>query len=314
MSAFDQMLRHWDVVRFLRRHGFEIHLTETGEAHVKCPGCHDHKARLYINRRSFNWTCHNCSGKGRGALSFVKWVLSCDEDKAIKAIVMTKTVAMRYETDAEEEPSKSHTAEEPLPLGYRALELPMDERSTPYWEYVLSRNITPSMVRQYGLGYCRYGPYKGRVIIPVNIFGVRRGWVGRSLSDTVARKYMNPDDVHTSRLLFNIDAVIASGSDKVILVEGVFDALRLPDTAVCTFGKKISIQQIEILREAGFRKWVFCYDGDAIEDAEYFSERMPSGVQCYKVELPEEYDPGNAPMRVLTQAINNAKLWNRVSV
>jgi len=316
LSALDSAISRWDVVRFLRRHGLEVRLTETGEAHTQCPRCHDSKYRLYINRRTKNWICFNCSVKGRSAVSYVKWVLDCDDAMAVRAIVESSDRSIRDDEDEDIDELPRPTEEEvALPLGYRALKLPADAKSQPYWEYVINRNITPSMVRQYAIGYCRRGVCRGRIIVPITVFGIRRGWVGRTISDDVKRKYLNPPNVHMSRLLFNIDNVMQHGAEKIILVEGIFDALRLPDRAVCTFGKKISVQQIELLGEAGFRKLIFCYDGDAIADAaHYIKEAIPLSMQCYRAALPAEYDPGNAPLTVLSKAIRDAEPWNLASV
>lgn len=315
MSRFDEVQKRWNVERFLRRHGYEMRLTETGEVHIKCPRCYDSKYRLYVNRAKKFWVCHHCGGKGRSAIGFVMWILKCDEDMAMRSIISSADSLLLDDDDEEERPRRrrQEASEVELPEGFKPLTLPTDRRSEPFWDYLTGRSITPTMVKEYGMGYCGRGEYRGRVIVPVNIFGVRRGWVGRTIHKDVTRKYMNPPGVHTSRLLFNIDHVVASGTETVVLMEGMFDVFRMNDVAVCTFGKKISNQQISILARTGIKRWVFCYDGDAWADGARYAQEVPSYVECFRAKLPKEYDPGEAPMMELTRAIHDAEYWNLTS-
>lgn len=321
-SRWDETIRRWDVVRWLRRQAKDVHLTETGQARISCTHCSDRKYRLYINRKTHAWMCFNCPGKGRSAITYVKWVLKTeDDDQAMKAIIQSSDgLHLRDWSDEDEyeaprERPQRGVQETPLPIGFRELKLPATERSQEYWDYLINRSITPTMVQRYKMGFCRNGKYKGRIIIPISVFGVRRGFVGRTIYEVeTKKKYLNDAGVHTGQLLFNLDQVVANGSDKVVLVEGVFDALRIPEVGVCTFGKKISNHQISLLTQAGFRKWVFCYDGDAAEDSAHYGSMVPSYVQCFRAELPGKYDPGNAPMADLSRAIRDAKYWNLASV
>lgn len=317
MSGLQRAIKQWDVARFLRRQGFEVHTTEGGEVHIQCPRCHDSKYRLYVNRRTKNWICHNCGGKGRSAVAFLKWILRVDDASAVRTLAQSGSVVRLDEDDEEDErPVKKPTRfkEVALPPGYQPLSLPATEKSGPFWDYLIERKISPKMVYNYKMGYCRVGPYKWRIIIPVTMFGKRHGYVARTIREGVKRKYLNPDEMHTSRVLFNLDNVLDSGTDKVVLVEGVFDALRLPDLAVCTFGKKISHEQMDLLAEAGFKKLVFCYDGDALRDSSRYAASVPSYMACYRATLPPEYDPGNAPLTVLSQAIRAAKPFDLCNI
>ena len=310
-GRFELSQSKWDVLRFLRRHGLEAKLTESGEVHICCPRCYDRRYRLFYNKARRLWHCHNCDTSGGDPISYVKFVLKCDDARAVQEIVnATNLDSLLDEEEPQRKKGLDELTEEPMPDGFKPLVLPADHKSQPYWDYLIGRSISPTMVRTYGIGYCRVGSMKGRVVIPIRLFGKDRGWIARSIYDLARRKYMNSTNVHTSRLLFNLDAVAAAGGDKAVLVEGVFDALRIPDLAVATFGKKISGSQFSLLRRAGFRKLVFCYDGDATSDAKRYSEMVPWYSDCYTASLPSEYDPGNAPMMVLSRAIRNAQPWD----
>jgi len=320
MARFDEIEHDWDVARWLRSQGHEAQITETGEIHIKDPRCHDHKMRLYVNLRTHRWVCFNCEGKGRSGVSFVKWVLDCDDVRAARVIMESAARPSLWRADDEDEQPRRQRASDmpeiPWPPNYRPLRLPADERSQPYWDYLINeRHLPPTLIRKYEMGYCRRGQYRNRVVIPVYIFGVRRGWVARTIIGNVQkRKYLNPMAAHTGRLLFNLDAVVANGSERVVLVEGVFDALRIPDLGVCTFGNKLSQDQIRMLVLSGIKRWVFAYDGDAIENAERYSGSVPSNIECFRAVLPNGTDPGNAPMTVLSRAIREAEPWHFSSI
>lgn len=324
-SVFDEASRRLNIESFLRRQGLDVFSTEGGEIHVRDPRCDDRKPRLYINLRTKRWICHRCQHKGMDAISCVRYLLRVDEYEAIRLIAQASD-SLSLAPDVDEPRRRTQdNGKIDFPSGWKPLILPMDVKSEPYWRYLIDRSITPTMVMSYEMGYVRRGYYhyerdgekrqyavKNRIVLPIDIFGVRRGWVGRTIVKDLEPKYLNPPDLHMSRLLFNLDNVLRHGTNRVVLVEGVFDALRIPDQAVCTFGKKLSREQASILDEAGFDEWVFCYDGDAIADARRFAEMAPFYVSCLYAELPKQYDPGNAPMTVLQQALKNARSWDRM--
>lgn len=312
-SPFEQAMKRWDVLRFLRRHGWQARVTTTGEANISDPNpeCRDKRFRMFFNIKKHMWLCHNCGRRGGDPLGFVKYVLHCDDVRAVQEITATAAAIAIGDEDApiERIPHIDDQPEFVMPPEVRKLVLPATARSEPYWDYLTDRHMTPTMVRQYAMGFATRGTYKGRVIIPIQVFGRLRGFVARSIHDGAKRKYLNPDEIKTSRLLFNLDHVMESGSEKVVLVEGVFDALRIPDMAVCTFGKKISGSQFSLLRRAGFKQYIFCYDGDAQLDLQHYAEQVPWYADCFTAEIPRQYDPGNAPMTILSRAIQNPKPW-----
>ncbi len=312
LSHFDRSVLKWDVVRYLRSKAVELHFTDTNQVYFKHPKCADghadHKPRLYINKRSKLWICHKCSERGN-ATSLVRMLSGCSEIEATKIILKYAPVARRLsDLDDDEDEDDDEAVTPTLPEGYRKLIYPPNEKSEPYWDYLTEkRNLAPSLVQQYEMGYCRVGEYKGRVIIPINMDGELRGFVARHIRNRNP-PYLNPDYVKMGEVLFNLDNVV--GQRRVVLVEGVFDALRLPKMAVCTFGKKISRTQMELLHDAGFEEWVFCYDGDAYEDNLKYASRATEDVDVLVARLPEQYDPGNAPLGVLMRAIRDAKPWD----
>lgn len=297
MDAFDSAVLRWDVTRFLRMHAHEVEFTDTGQVHCDHGSCSG--KRLYVNMRTKLWICHKCNSRGN-ALSLVKLFTGCSDAEAIKTILLATPrgddTAVTH-VEAPEQPAAMH------PL-YRALMLPETDKSRPYWDYVLERGLSISTVQKYKLGYIRTGEERKRLVIPIYQGGELAGYTARSLRN-IKMKYWVPPWCHTSKLLFNIDEVV--GKEECVLVEGQFDAFRLPDRMVCTFGKKISQEQVRLLVQAGVKKITLCYDGDAGKAGVEFAVRLPEFIDVYKATLPPEYDPGNAPTMELLQALKDAK-------
>jgi len=101
-----------------------------------------------------------------------------------------------------------------------------------------------------------------------------------------------------------------TGNEQAILVEGVFDALRLPEAAIATMGNKISRAQIDVLTRAGFRRLILCYDADALSEAIKYARRIPEYVAVHVAKLPPDTDPGNVPLLALTRALRDARPIN----
>src|SRR5687767_1659143 len=105
-SRLDDAIRRWDVVPWLRRQGHDVRLTETGQVRISCTHCRDGKYRLYIDRKTHAWLCFNCPGKGRSAITYIKWVVRTDDDdRAVDAIVssMSRLKVRDQDEDDDEE-------------------------------------------------------------------------------------------------------------------------------------------------------------------------------------------------------------------
>lgn len=108
------------------------------------------------------------------------------------------------------------------------------------WAYLRQRHLSPAVIAGYQLGYCADGPYSQRVILPVYHEGQLLTWQARHLHTTHPVKYLTAPKSPPHRL-FNLSRAGRSG--VVVLVEGIFDALRLPDFAIALLGKEWSSEK-----------------------------------------------------------------------
>ena len=136
-------------------------ITSNDNIAFHCPFCNHHKKKMEVNIVTQYWHCWVCNAAGRKlAILFRK--LNVQREKIAKLVELID--------DVEYKPTKT-TTDTPvlqLPEGYRPLwvlqEMSPEYRNAVY--YLKKRNITIHDILKYRIGYCRKGPYKGKIIIP----------------------------------------------------------------------------------------------------------------------------------------------------
>lgn len=123
--------------------------------------------------------------------------------------------------------------------------------SKPYRNYLIKRGLNPDYMEKHydlkagGIG----GEWKFRLMIPVYENGELVAWQGRAISPNEKIRYKASslkESVNVKELLYNINNC---HYDKVIVVEGVFDAWRFGTDCVAVFGISLKDKQIHRLAE-----------------------------------------------------------------
>ena len=243
-----------------------------------CPFCHHHKKKLEIDVVTQYWHCWTCNAAGR-KLTILFRKLNVQREKISKLVQLVDEV--------EYKPSKTST-DTPvlhLPEGYRPL-WDLDSTSPEYRNavyYLKGRGIDIYDILRYRIGYCRKGPYSGKIIIPsydenasLNYF------VARAYYEEDKWKHKNPP---TSKDIVGFELHI-NWNMPIVLVEGAFDAIAIKRNAIPLFGKTISNTLKKRIVEKGVKQIYICLDQDAkkqaLETAEYF---MANGIDVYFVDL-----------------------------
>jgi hypothetical protein len=161
---------------------------------------------------------------------------------------------------------------------------------TPFIKYLQSRMVHPQNLAQGLTVSSRFlwendvrfctdrgnTPWLGRIIFPLyDLEGRLRSATGRLISvNKYSPKWMHWPNSDMNSLLWPLGTwdVVAWVPYKheqvpVMLVEGIFDAAAAkyasPIPAFCTFGKKISLGQIKLLKTMGVKDIVLAWDNDA---------------------------------------------------
>jgi len=271
-----------------------------------CPFCHHNKKKMEVNIVSQYWHCWVCNAAGRKlAVLFRK--LNVQREKISKLVSLLD--------DVEYKPSKT-TTDTPvlqLPEGYRPLWV-LQEMSPEYRNavhYLKTRSITIHDILKYRIGYCRKGPYKGKIIIPsYDANGSLNYFVARAYYEEDKFKHKNPP---ASKDIVGFELHI-NWNMPIILVEGAFDAIAIKRNCIPLFGKTISNTLKKRIVEKGVKDIYICLDLDArkqaLETAQYF---MSNGLNVYFVDITGK-DPSDLGFEKITNVLNNTHIMSETEL
>lgn len=162
--------------------------------------------------------------------------------------------------------------------------------------------------------------FHNRVCVPIIERGEVVYFVGRAISSKSKLRYRNPKKIWTrkssSQVLFGLDT--AANYDPVVVVEGVFDAIRTGPWAVALLGKTLSDVQGNLLHRRGVERVVALFDADVPEDerAKLDTQLKDFFRKVYWVppEVLGAKDPGSLERDEILEAIDHAKRRTAFSV
>jgi hypothetical protein len=137
------------------------------------------------------------------------------------------------------------------------------------WSYLARRGLTMKHVRRMALVVCTEGRYAGRLVFPVLEGGQLVYWQARAMWEAEEHpagagpyvKSLNPpySGVGKSDVLLGLDE--ARQHPRVAVVEGPIDQAHAGPASVATFGKEISMKQVQLLMAAGVKALDLMWDG-----------------------------------------------------
>jgi DNA primase len=287
-------LKNFDFLSFLENAGLDAH-ERNGEISGECPWCHHRRTSFYVKVGVGVFKCHYCHESG-WALKLIEKVARCTTMEAITRIMAQR--ASIYEDTHEYELVEEDEAELEelppvieLPPGFHLLADSKGETARRYREYALGRMTEAQMV-EYGVGFIATGYYRGRIVVPIYYFGSLVNWVARAIKDDAPKKVLTPPGNAQYSYVFNLEKVWNHPS--VVITEGVFDCLAMDDIAVATFGKTVTITQVNALVNAGVREIILCWDADAQADIWKTYNYLRMTFDSVKVvSLPAGEDPSS---------------------
>ena len=303
------------LIKVLETANFTPKLVSSGtELTIACPLCWDEKQRLYVSTTSGLWYCFSCNAKG----NLIALLMELCGLKTNEAFVTGKSIQGKEQRNLPiiEKRKDSFSAlvdEVTLPLEFIPIDAsPFPDSISMGLRYLQSRGISKEIALRYGVGYCLMGKYSLRVIVPVYTEGVLKTFVARSWMNNPIKKVLMPKDSKASGALFN--HVNLDGYNPAILVEGVFDALKLIPTipnVVATLGAHITVDQRILLKRKGYSDVILLRDGDTagLEASIKEARLLKTAMMNVRIAiLPDGKDPNSATLEEVYTALNNAKL------
>ena len=271
---------------------------------VICPTCG--KMKLSINPSKGVYQCwHGC---GSGSLSSLLHMKLPKPPPEVK-----KKVASEY-----------------IPPG-DVVSIETLDKDHPACVYLRNRGFDPLYLsRVFGVCYCSKGKkFAGgtynttnTIIIPVTHDNKVVGWQSRLLynPDEIPEeskqylgwkyedgkfikpsKYMTMPGYDRQTNMFNMDQ--ASKYDLVVVTEGAFDAMKVGRCAIATFGKGVSDEQVNIIKNTWLVA-VLLLDPDAKKDQDKLNNKLRNSVITIPVHLSGYKDAGECPQSEIWRQIN----------
>jgi len=268
---------------------------------VRCSG----KQKLYIRKRDGRFVCWKCKEtdnyQGKPEYALVDLLnLSLAEVKT--ALYGGSHVQVEVRLDlhlkdffGDEDELDEDAVEVPKvdwPVSYYPIEAPESKKGA---RYMAGRGVPLALSRLYGL---HYAPEKERVVFPIASGNELYGWQERLV---VSTKWWDPEGrererpkilsstgIPRDRTLMFVDRL--KGYEHAVLCEGPVDAIKAHACGgnVCTMGKAVSQQQMNLLLNGGVKKLYLALDPDAADEMQRLAYNHFDDVELYQMLAPEK--------------------------
>lgn len=239
-----------DVLEELRvpfRVGGTHHHVSRGWLGVDCPRCSpgSNRFRLGLHLTTHAASCWTC---GRTRLGDA----------------LSEITGLPFERLAERFPglfARGRVAVDPRPVGRYTPPPGVGPLGAAHRGYLIRRGFDPERCAElYGFGGIGPdGPYRWRIFVPVTYQKKPVSWTTRAVGSKIEQRYLSAPPEHESRpiksCLFGAD--LATGP-SVVVVEGLFGAVRIGPGAVATFGLAYTRSQLRQIARYPVR--AICFD------------------------------------------------------
>ena len=290
-----------DIAGQLRKKFPSLREGPNGEYLANCPACfalvgkEDTKQHLYINPTKYNptikkkgsWFCHRCNYKGWGLEN-----LGITLDQDLNNIKELKTLGSKLKekllTGTLEYPESFSTSFSDSKFGMQA-----------YSYLTKVRKITPDKIAYYRLGYCSHGKYKDCVILPVFEQGNLVYFVARNI---FYKRYLN-SPIPNRDILFNYNP----NAKRIILTEGIFDAIAVGYDGMALLGKFLKQGQKNLIAKAQPKEVYVLLDDDAKDWAVEIGKSLKQVVpNVFLVSTGAKHDAGEMSPDEVEEALKIA--------
>jgi DNA primase len=315
------LIGNFNIVDYCKRALSRFSITSTGELTAECPFCGKYGA-FYVNNKTGNYICFKCDNKGRGGVGLIAEVegISWSEAKSylfsrsvkfrrrktpITLLDKIKKIGGREETE-EEEQVKCKFPDKMIKI--------WDGKKWRFPKYLKKRGVDRDTARIWQLGYCEYGDYAHRLIIPINCPN-GFSFTARDMDGDAKLKYKNPKGISHSKLVLGWEYI--DPSIDIVLVEGPLDVIKMWQygfNSLCLFGKVLHKHQLNMINSyfGPDTSFVVMLDPEEINAPFRVASQLACRYEDINIaKLPLGVDPGSATIDQVNDAINNAKSFSK---
>lgn len=220
----------------------------------------------------------------------------------------------------------------PLNLALPVIKPPIGWKRVEEDEYLRKRGFIDSDFKKYEVGRSRLR--KDYVTFLVRMNGKLVGYVGRSEkskewidnynkkqkesgTDEIYLRYQN-SSTDFSKMLFGYDEIVKGETTDVILVEGIFSKTKTDTNLLldqneeikccATFGAKLSIEQIELLKQKGVKNIWLWFEADVLSKIKQTASKAALHFNV-RVSYLCGADPNEIGIEEALNLLENSKDW-----
>jgi DNA primase len=278
-------------------------ITSKGNYAFHCPSCNHKKPKLEVNlipttKNENPWHCWACDIKGKT----IKSLFNTLKVESNKYSELNSILGTTYKTDHIENNIKVELPKEYKPL-FNLSKHDISARQALF--YLKQRQISLIDILKYKIGYCEYGKYSNKIIIPnYSVDGKLNYFIARSFENDPNRKYDAPSADKNSIIGFEN---LINWEVPIILCEGAFDAITIKRNAIPLYGKTLSKQLYKRLLHNDIKTIYLALDNDALKSTlKIAGDLLHSGKEIYVIQLDGK-DPSDIGFEHFTNLIQKAQ-------
>lgn len=323
-----------------------------------CPFCSDEKFKFYVRNDTGIYQCFHCGAKGN-PIKFLhiyysytfteakdlveEWTgISLDLETTARYPELSDTEALYLALSTGREAKVTNKVVKttiPLPTNLKLIQDNLNNpEAYPYIQYLYNRGITLEDIKQYVIGYVVQGRVRKSnkdeqgnfeyfnmrnsiVFLTFDNKGRYLYWNSRSIELNPVVKSLNGpatlEEHSKNDVIFNLNNAKETG--VVIIFEGVFNAITAGISGVATFGKMVTDDQVERLKEVYKEHPETCFviflDSDARRQEIDLARRLVAFTsKVYLVDSPYgEKDANDLGREITLDLVKRAKLYSETS-
>ena len=278
-----------------------------GHIQLKCPYCDDNADHLGYHLQKEYFHCWKCGW--HPLVETISLLGGISKWNAYKLVEQHSTGR----------PMKRPELETPIYPTPKAVEFPYGTRplQTNHWKFLIeirgfTKHYIKSLLPKYNiLGTSPVGVYKLRILFPITHYSKLVSYQCRDITNKSQLRYLacaKKDEVYPHKnCLFGADHVPGK---RVVVTEGILDALKLGPGAVSTFGTSVTWAQIKQLVDRWKERFIF-FDSD--EAGQIAAKKLAATLsvcngKIFILSVPEVKDAGEMSLYRAQQFMKKLKI------
>jgi len=276
--------------------------TNEEEHQFHCPKCNHHKLKLSVNIDKGVFKCWICDYSGTKISPLIRRF--APSHYADWRLLEGEVDLDKYDTIfAEQEERPPQVID--LPENFQTLTGKKTRVKRKALNYLYSRGFTDTDILAWKIGFCDFGEYQDRVIVPsFDVQGNLNFFIARSYTDDWM-KYKNPKV--SKDIIFN--GLNVDWDDDIILVEGVFDAMKCRN-AIPLLGSTLRENSILFQKICERKPNVYLALDDDVKDKEFgIAKKLREyGINAMSIKITPYADIGEMPVEIVEERKQNADI------